>query len=59
MRETYTLEKEIWTEADFENMGWNDNTIHAFSVDYDYKFLHDIDSIFKCIPPKSEKYFKF
>lgn len=60
MRETYTLEKEIWTEADFEKMGWHDNTIHAFSVDRDYKFLLDIDYIFKWVhPKKSEKYFKF
>ena len=60
MAESYILEKKIWTEDDFEKMDWHDNTIHAFSFDKTYKFLLDIDYIFKWVHPKpSKKYFKF
>ena len=60
MAEPYLLEKPHWTEADFEQMSWHDNTIHAFSFNKDYKFLLDIDYIFEWVHPKpGKKYFKF
>jgi hypothetical protein len=29
--EEYELEKWIWTEADFDVMGWHDSSIHALA----------------------------
>lgn len=61
MAKVYKLEKEIWTEADFENMDWHDNTIHAFAYSKTGEFLLDIDYIFEWIEPKEEKdrYYKY
>jgi hypothetical protein len=61
MAKVYKLEKEIWTEADFENMSWHDVTIHALSYSKDYDLLLDIDHIFEWVQPKkdSEHYFKY
>lgn len=61
MAKVYNLEKEIWTEADFEHMSWRDVTIHAFSYSADYELLLDIDYIFEWVHPKkdSEHYFKY
>lgn len=45
--------KEIWTEKDFEEMGWHDSHIHAIffpnedltlSLDIDYLFEWDLDN---------------
>src|SRR5687768_13903821 len=54
--ETYTLEKWIWTEADFDNMGWHDASIYAVRMDGSLCF--DIDYIFKWNQPEVE-YFSF
>ena len=57
----YTPEKWIWTEADFDLMGWHDSQIHAiaFSPD-DFELSFDIDYIFEWIDPQpNETYFKF
>ena len=53
MPEEYILEKWVWTEEDFERMGWHDCHIHAvaFSPE-EYKLLIDIDYIFKWALPK-------
>ena len=61
MAKVYKLEKEIWTEADFENMDWNDNTIHAFAYTKTGELLLDIDYIFEWVEPKEEKdrYYKY
>jgi hypothetical protein len=61
MAKVYKLEKEIWTEADFEEMSWEDSTIQAFSYNKEDEFLLDIDYIFEWIEPKEEKdrYFKY
>ena len=56
LMETYCLEKWIWTEADFENMGWHDATIYAMKLNGDLSF--DIDYIFKWNQPEAE-YFQF
>lgn len=54
--ESYTLEKWIWTEADFDSMGWHDASIYAMRLDGDLYF--DIDYIFKWNDPEVE-YFQF
>jgi hypothetical protein len=50
--ETYRLEKSLWTEADFENMGWHDVVVHALAFDTErYELLLDIDYIFAWVDP--------
>jgi len=51
----YKLDKHIWTEADFENMGWHDNPIHGLTFSDNFELLLDIDYIFKWVP-KGKKY---
>jgi len=47
------LEKWIWTEADFDVMGWHDATVRAVAFLLEsYEFSLDIDHIFKWIPPE-------
>jgi hypothetical protein len=54
--ENYTLEKWIWTEADFDNMGWHDASIYGMKLNSDLYF--DIDYIFKWNQPEVA-YFRF
>jgi hypothetical protein len=54
------LEKAIWTEEDFDTMGWHDSYIHAISFGINYELILDIDYIFKLIQPtEANGYFKF
>lgn len=46
----YTLEKSIWTEADFEQMGWHDVMIYQMAMTGDLEL--DIDYIFKWNEPE-------
>jgi hypothetical protein len=56
----YELEKDIWTEQDFETMGWHDCKIHAFTFFPEkYEFVLDIDYIFKWVKPDETGYYKF
>jgi hypothetical protein len=55
--EPYLLEKEIWSDQDFENMSWHDNPIYAFCFDENYKLYLDIDYIFKWV--LKGKHYKF
>lgn len=59
--DTYELEKAVWSEQDFEIMGWHDATIWAMVANtnnYDYSV--DLDYIFKWVNPRgADKYFKF
>lgn len=57
----YVLEKAIWTDADFEVMGWHDATLHALAVRQDdYRLLFDLDYIFKWVHPSPpEQNFSF
>jgi hypothetical protein len=59
--DTYELEKPIWTDADFDRMGWHDCRIHAMAFNPAAReFLLDIDYIFAWVqPPAGETYFKF
>ena len=61
MAEEYQLERWIWTEDNFENMGWHDCRIYAIAFSPDtFEVLLDIDYIFQWIHPEpEEKSFKF
>jgi hypothetical protein len=49
------LDKSLWTEADFENMQWHDNPIHAFMFSDNFEIIMDIDYIFEWVL-KGKKY---
>ena len=52
------IEKELWTDNDFEQMGWHDNKIHAIAFDGDnYQLLFDIDYICKWVKKKNSFFF--
>ncbi len=57
----YQLEKSIFSEKDFDTMGWHDNTIWSMLADPDsFEYSFDIDYIFKWVNPKNdEDSFKF
>jgi len=59
--EKYELEKWMWTEADFEQMGWHDVRIHALAfIPNAYELALDIDYILDWVRPAPEKTsFKF
>ncbi len=65
LNKTYTLEKGIWTENDFELMGWHDSLIYglAFLTENEESqsdMLFDIDYIFEWINPvPPAKHFTF
>jgi hypothetical protein len=61
MTDTYELEKWLWTEIDFEIMGWHDCHIYAIAfVSEKFEIAFDIDYIFEWVYPKpNEKYFSF
>jgi len=52
MREQYQIEKWIWNQNDFEQMGWHDNAIWAMAFDDNVKF--DLDYIFNWVKPESK-----
>ncbi len=56
----FKLEKQTWTDADFEEMGWHDATVRALGFDDEaHRLLIDLDYIFEWIHPKEEEYFEF
>jgi hypothetical protein len=57
----YELEKEVWSESDFDFMGWHDASIWSMVSNAEkFEYLFDIDYIFKWVDPKeNETYFKF
>lgn len=59
--EQYQVEKWIWTDADFDVMGWHDSNIYAVTfLSENFEFALDIDYIFQWIhPAENETYFKF
>jgi hypothetical protein len=59
--ETYELTKWIWTEDDFELMGWHDATIHAIALPTEeFECQFDIDYIFQWVGPlPGEGHFRF
>ena len=59
--EAYNLEKAVWTQSDFDGMGWHDSIIWSMLTNTeDYEYLFDLDYIFKWVHPKEdETNFKF
>jgi hypothetical protein len=57
----FTLEKPVWTEADFEQMGWHDVHIHAVAFRPEISELWlDIDYIFTWVDPRgAETHYSF
>lgn len=45
----FKLDKNIWTEADFDSMDWHDNPIHAMTFGDHFEFILDIDYIFEWV----------
>lgn len=54
---TFHLEKSVWTDNDFEDMGWHDSKLFAISFGDNFQLLLDIDYIFKWV--QTGKKFKF
>ncbi len=61
MKNEYELEKWIWSETDFEIMGWHDSRIHALAFyPEDFEFALDIDYIFEWVESEEKNgCFKF
>ncbi len=59
--EPYVPEKWIWTEADFEQMGWHDSHVYGFAAAFEEKeIIFDIDYIFQWIHPvPPNRFFSF
>ena len=56
MTDNYELEKKIWTEVDFQIMGWHDSPIYGLSFQsepstHSSELILDIDYIFQWISP--------
>ncbi|MGY2131147.1 hypothetical protein ACW9KT_02885 [Hymenobacter sp. HD11105] len=54
---SYQLEKWIWTEADFEQMGWHDARIYA--VQFGKSISFDLDYIFEWVRDGKDDFFSF
>lgn len=60
MGAVFQLEKNIFTEAEFDQMSWHDCHIHSFSFNDNYELLLDIDYLFEWVQPKKgSRYYKF
>jgi hypothetical protein len=59
--DNYNLEKSVWSDSDFAEMGWHDTTLWSTAANPDaYEFLIDLDYIFKWVDPAvGETYYKF
>jgi hypothetical protein len=56
----FTLEKALWTDADFERMNWHDSRIHAVAFQPQlFELWLDVDYIFRWIKPSDERHFQF
>jgi hypothetical protein len=55
------LTKSLWSDADFDGMGWHDARLHAFTALSDsFEFVMDLDYITKWVhPTPPKKNFKF
>jgi hypothetical protein len=55
------LERHHWTDAQFEEMSWHDNHVHALEVrDGEHgagEFLLGLGYILECLPPEDGRYF--
>ncbi|MGV3662650.1 MAG: hypothetical protein ACO1TE_20875 [Prosthecobacter sp.] len=49
----YSLEKNVWTDADFGQMGWHDVVVHALGFDgAGSELLLDLDYLFAWVEPE-------
>lgn len=56
MVEGYALEKWLWTESDFEIMGWHDARVYAIAFAPEkFEIIFDIDYILKWVHPKQNE----
>ena len=57
----YKLQKPVWTEADFEQMGWHDVHVRAIAFHPEsFELWLDIDYIFSWVDPQgSDKHYSF
>jgi len=57
----YEIEKWVWSQEDFDLMGWHDVTVHAFALLPErFEFLLDIDYILKWEEPEPpDRYYTF
>jgi hypothetical protein len=50
----YTIQKPVWSEADFEQMGWHDVHVHAAAFGFEIlEWWLDIDYIFSWVDPSN------
>jgi len=53
------LEKSVWTDADFDHMGWHDAAVHALATEGEDenpgRLLLDLDYILEWVPPSGEE----
>lgn len=61
MPDSYLVEKSIWDDGDFDQMGWHDATIHGVAFGPgEFEFSLDIDYIFKWVhPADGGEFFRF
>ena len=60
MPEEYTLEKWLWTEADFEQMGWHDARIYAVAFASEaFELAFDIDYVLQWVQPSEDEFYRF
>lgn len=61
MLEDYKIEKLVWDDSDFDQMGWHDATIHGIAFGpNEFELSLDIDYIFKWVDPvEGEEFFRF
>jgi hypothetical protein len=61
MSNQYQLDKWIWSDDDFEQLGFHDATIHAVAFgETQFELSLDIDYIFKWVhPAPGEEFFRF
>ncbi|MGB4068825.1 MAG: hypothetical protein WBK08_12410 [Nitrospira sp.] len=59
--EAFKLQKRIWRDSDFADMGWHDATLWSITADPErFEFLADLDYILKWVEPAGgETYFRF
>jgi hypothetical protein len=56
MPDTYQLEKWLWTESDFEVMGWHDSNVYAVAFSREkFEIAFDIDYIFQWVHPRQNE----
>jgi hypothetical protein len=59
----FQLEKRLWTDSDFERMGWHDCPVRGLSTLSQFperlELILDIDYIFEWIKPEGARPFKF